>query len=325
MAPLLAPGSFSSPLHAYATSAAPPAELLAVGIDALLHLTPPLPSHLALSRLRGGFFSAAASEMSDQSVQAYEWTVNVATAGALVAGGSLASLFDHGLHVDLSQRTHMIGGKHVAQLVHHVRMFSSVLLSLSFAFEICVVFSATVTGTMLLSGGRSEHPFDPLAFSATHLLQRELEFEYCLIRAGFFQGLINWLTAIGLRFVVSLMAPPDEAEVDGDNFEDNLALAQKRMWLGLGLMLMMFSLVAMMLSFYNYHLNYYPNYFAMLHRLGVLAWERYIVCFPVRVLPLVGAVFFVSACLLISVSFMWPFEPRLLEKFVAKISPARAK
>ena len=95
-------------------------------------------------------------------------------------------------------------GRHTGRITHTLSTFqthtlahtASVLLSLSFAFEIVVVFVATVTGTMLLSGGqRLVHPFDPFAISATHLLHRELEFEYILIRAGFFQGLLNWLIA----------------------------------------------------------------------------------------------------------------------------------
>jgi hypothetical protein len=210
--------------------------------------------HLLLM-LHGGS-TMPALEPVDQSVQAYEWMTNIATAAALVAGASLASLFDHGLHVDLA-KCKMIGGPRVARLAHHLRMFSSVLLSLSFAFEIVVVFVATVTGTMLLSGGqRLVHPFDPFAISATHLLHRELEFEYILIRAGFFQGLLNWLIAIGFRFLVSLMTPPDAVEVDKvdklNQIPDTPALARKRLFLGVGLMLTMFGLVCFMLAFYNY-------------------------------------------------------------------------
>ena len=67
---------------------------------------------------------------------------------------------------------------------------------------------------MLLTHGPSVHGFNPMAHSATQLLHRELEFEYCLIRAGFFQGLLNWLFAIGLRFFVSLATQPDDVRID---------------------------------------------------------------------------------------------------------------
>jgi len=226
--------------------------------------------------------------MEDFSSQAYEWTVNIATAAALVAGASLASLFDHGLHIELSS-SRMIGGPRAALAFHHVRMFSSVLLALAFAFEISTVFAATVTGTMLLSRGHSVHSFDPVALSATHLLHRELEFEYCLIRAGFFQGLINWLAAIGLRLFVSLATPPSAVANDmvegADDAPDTPQLARKRLALGVGLMLTMLSLVMVMIAFYNYHLNYYRNYVEMLSRLRQLAWQRYIVSHPARWLP----------------------------------------
>ena len=59
-------------------------------------------------------------------------TVNIATAAALVAGASLASLFDHGLHVDLTKAT-LPGGRRAAVVFHHMRMLSSVLLALAFA------------------------------------------------------------------------------------------------------------------------------------------------------------------------------------------------
>ena len=238
---------------------------------------------LPLLRLHGG---SSGVEMVDQSTQAYEWTVNIATAAALVAGASLASLFDHGLHVELRDfRTP--GGRRFATLIHNMRMFSSVLLALAFAFEIETVFVATVTGTMLLSRGRSAQAFDPSAFSAMELLHRQLEFEYCLIRAGFFQGLLNWLSAIGLRFFVSLATPMEADMVEWRNGSiDTPARQRQRLALGVGLMLTMFALVMMMVSFYNYHLNYYDNYPAMLTRLRHLAWHRYIACQPRRVLPL---------------------------------------
>ena len=265
---------------------------------------PPLP----LLSLRGGARSSALLEMitgdgmMDQSVQAYEWTVNIATAAALVAGASLATVFDYGLQNDLANH----GGRK-ATVLHQIRMFSSVVLTLAFALEIVVVFTATVTGTMLLSGGRAFHAFDPIAYSATQLMHRELEFEYCLIRAGFFQGLLNWLFAIGLRFLITALMMPDDSAVDiNDKLggADTPLLARKQLWFGLGLMFTMFGLVSMMLAFYNFHLSYYPNYASMLRRLGQLAWQRYITCTPARVLPRVGFGFLSAAGLCLLVSFV---------------------
>ena len=266
-----------------------------------------VPSLGPLLALRGGMESS----LTDQMIPAYEWTVNIATAGALVAGASLASLFDHGLHIDL------VGADGTPRrMLHHLRMLSSVILALSFAFEICVVFAATVTGTLLLSGGKhgnSRHSFDPIASSPMDLMQRELEFQYILIRAGFFQGLLNWLVAIGLRFFVSLMTPPDDVAVDRiDSIvgaQDTELLARKRACLGLGLMLTLFSLVTMMLAFYNYHLSYYNNYAAMLQRLGILTWQRYVACEPIRVLPRMAFVMSIFAGGALLLSFVLPMVP----------------
>ena len=163
---------------------------------------------------------------------------------------------------------------------------------------------------MLLTHGPSVHGFNPMAHSATQLLHRELEFEYCLIRAGFFQGLLNWLFAIGLRFFVSLATQPDDVRIDMvegcAGSEDTPRLALKRMCLGAGLMLTMFSLVIMMVAFYNYHLNYYSNYFAMLRQLRHLAWKRYVACVPTRVLPRIAFATIMVAMLMVVLSFALP-------------------
>jgi len=267
----------------------------------------------SLLRLHGGGVAESAVEvgvsMMDQSTQAYEWTVNIATAAALVAGASLASLFDHGLHVELSE-ARVIGGPPIAALLHNVRMFSSVLLALAFAFEIMTVFTATVTGTLLLSRGQALHKFDTIAFSATGMLQRELEFEYILIRAGFFQGMLNWLAAIGLRLFVSLATPPEAISSDmveqAKDAIDTPALAQKRLCLGTGLMLTMVALTMMMVAFYNYHLSFYKNYPAMLERLRHLAWKRYVACNPVRVLPMIAFFTLLGALVALFLSFWLP-------------------
>jgi hypothetical protein len=48
----------------------------------------------------------------------------------------------------------------------------------------------------------------------------------------------------------------------------------------------------------------------MLQRLGALATERYIICRPPRVLPLISAGIFTIACVSISVAFLKPAETR---------------
>ena len=249
---------------------------------------------------------------TDQSSQAYDWCVNIATAATLVAGASLASLLDdHGLHVDLISPS---GAPRV--FWHHLRMLSTVLLATAFAFEICAVFAATVTGTVLLSRGIGMTRFDPRGISAMHLVHRRFEFEYCLIRAGFFQGLLNWLCAIGMRFWVTLMTPSDDDESLPEHTRH--ALSRKRFLLGSGLALTMFSLVLMMLAFYNYHLNFYDNYGSMLVRLGRLTWSRYFRQEPRRVLPITAAVLLAVASAALFLAFQ---QPMVSAEMAASDSP----
>ena len=99
---------------------------------------------------------------------------------------------------------------------------------------------------MLLSSGKVE-VVSKLATdvrSATELLHQNLEFEYVAIRAGFFQGLMNWLIAIALQiFSISSKA--------------TITLKARR--LGYGLACSMVAMVCVMLAFYNHHLNYYTK------------------------------------------------------------------
>ena len=145
------------------------------------------------------------------------------------------------------------------------------LLTISFALEIFVVYAATVTGTMLLSGGRHSKQkleIGAAATSATELLHKDLEFEYVAIRAGFFQGLMNWLLAIACRFFCIAGAAKGRAR--------SLCAS-----VGLALTALNF----LMLAFYNHHLNYYSNYGEMLNRLFVLFRDRYFRSQEPRIMP----------------------------------------
>jgi hypothetical protein len=139
------------------------------------------------------------------------------------------------------------------------------------------VYVATVTGTMLLSGGKVDVVTKLVTDvgSATELLHQNLEFEYVAIRAGFFQGLMNWLIAIALQIFC-------------ESGKTGITKQAQRLCVGLGFS--MVSMVVIMLSFYNLHLNYYANYAAMIGRLAQLFVQRYFLCWPPRVLPVVAAV-----------------------------------
>ena len=89
-----------------------------------------VPSLGPLLALRGGMESS----LTDQMIPAYEWTVNIATAGALVAGASLASLFDHGLHIDL------VGADGTPRrMLHHLRMLSSFVLGVGGLMTLAII------------------------------------------------------------------------------------------------------------------------------------------------------------------------------------------
>ena len=57
-------------------------------------------------------------------------------------------------------------------------------------------------------------------------------------------------------------------------------------------------------------LNYYSNYFAMLRQLRHLAWKRYVVCNPRRVLPRVAFATIMCAMLMVAISFALPSKSK---------------
>ena len=103
--------------------------------------------------------------------------------------------------------------------------------------------------------------FDPVADSPIGLLHREMEFEYLAIVVGFVQGLLNWLVAIGLRFVVQ------RADAANDGHHE---ISKESRYLFLGMALSTAALVLFLLSFYNQHLDVRGNYFTTVRRLAVL-------------------------------------------------------
>ena len=234
------------------------------------------PTLVQLISLRGG--------ASDMSFQAYDWTVNIGTPATLVAGAALATLLEGGLSEGLRLR------RDDKIWVRKAKKLCLLMLVLAFSTEICVVFMSTVMGTVLLTGGRADlsaggsrwAAFDPVADSPMGLLQREMEFEYLAIGVGFVQGLLNWLVAIGLRFVVQRAA--DDGHDDADDVDE------ESRYLFLGMALSTVSLVLFLLSFYNQHLDVRGNYFSTVSRLAVLFCHKYLtphdLSWPPQPLPL---------------------------------------
>ena len=104
--------------------------------------------------------------------KAYEWTVNIATPAALVAGAALASTFEV-----VPEILNSLNSDSKSPWLHLGYVMTCLLLAASFASEIFVVYVATVTGTMLLSGGaRVKHKLEVghEASSPTELLHRDV-------------------------------------------------------------------------------------------------------------------------------------------------------
>lgn len=86
----------------------------------------------------------------------------------------------------------------------------------------------------------------------------------------FLQGLLNWLAAVAVELVL-----PKDGETKSAR-RMNKCLAG---WLS--------SMMIWMLAFYNHHLSFYRDYFAMLRRFVVLFCQIYILERPIRPLSLV--------------------------------------
>lgn len=210
--------------------------------------------------IRGG------AELDDAISGAYDWTVNLGAPAALVAGAVIATVYDKSSSGALQTK----GSD--TQFVRLGKRLEQILLLSAFGFEVVSIFVTTITGTMLMSyGDRIASPFvnvdaaPNLANSPLGFLKENFEFEYLTSRITFLQGLLNWLGAIAIEFI---MPNPGES-----------AASRKMDKFG-GFLLI--NIILIMLSFYNGHMNYYPNYFSMLSRWISVAWTRYVWRYPLR-------------------------------------------
>jgi hypothetical protein len=123
--------------------------MLAVGLCALPCVLPggaPLlvqrrPAVEHVLELRGRGFSVA----GDVAKDAYDWSINLATPAALVAGAALASLFEVGFRIDEYD-----DGTAKKKWVTRCHMLSLLLMGLAFVFEIFVV--STLCGSKPATG-----------------------------------------------------------------------------------------------------------------------------------------------------------------------------
>lgn len=231
--------------------------------------------------VRGG---AAEREVASS---AFEWCANLGAPAALVAGAVLATVSE------LEGRQAMVTRKSDARWVRAGKKTVRFLLLSSFGLQVLSIFATTITGTMLLSVGdrvapgaagaaefdgsalgylRTFHEFESVSgvFSSSPLGMRNAR--YLTARITFLQGLFHWLGGVALTY--ALPKPGDGPSTRKmDKFVAS-ALA---------------TLIVMMLSFYNGHMNFYPNYFVMLRRYFAVAWTRFVWRWPPRPLFFVYA------------------------------------
>jgi len=194
-----------------------------------------------------------------ETIQAcYDWNSGLGAPAALIAGAVIATVYEIKNKASLDYT-----GKD-KKYVQQMEKTTMILLITAFIFELVSIFVTTIMGTMLLSKS-----FDgiPLLESSSHLsfLKNNFEFEYLTSRICFLQGLLNWMTAIAL----SISTPREE---------EDKATRKMNKFLGSSILTMVF----WMLSFYNNHLTFYPNYCTMLYQWVKVSWLRFFYRWPPR-------------------------------------------
>ena len=219
-------------------------------------------------RPRSTTLKASAADVFEVATGAFDWTCNLGAPAALVAGAVMATSQEY--KDDESLVTREADHKWVRQAKKMIK----VLLVGSFACEVLCVFVSTVTGTMLLSSGEgTAHAVRSLRGRDTAMgfLQANHEFEYLTCRLSFLNGLLSWLGAVALKYAI-----PQPEEGESTRKMNRFAAS------------LLTSTMVLMVSFYNAHLNFYPNYIQMVLRWCKLAWHG-VVGDPVEPLIFCGA------------------------------------
>lgn len=101
-------------------------------------------------------------------------------------------------------------------------------------------------------------------------LRENFEFEYLTARVTFLVGLMNWLAAICLHFLI-----PSGVETRATRVMDKLIAS------------ILATLIVLMLSFYNNHVTVYDNIVSMIIRYKLLAVQNYMAVWPPKPLSFV--------------------------------------
>lgn len=182
---------------------------------------------------------------------AWEWTANLGAPAALVAGAVLVTLSE--TRADMAPRRQ---DKHWVRLLKQSTRF---LLLSSFALEVVSIFVSTMTGTVLLSHGEAIASAAVGYTSPLELLHHHHEFEYLTIQLGFLQGLLHWLGAVALEFLV----PKNNETVSARRMNQFMASS-------------LVTLIFWIMAFYNHHLSFYSDYLSMVKRYVALFCGRYL-------------------------------------------------
>ena len=213
-------------------------------------------AHSALLDLRGG-------GDSDEFVGlAYDWATNLGAPAALVAGAVIATLYENMASGTLDTE------RSDARWVKIAKKVTRLLLVTAFILQIVCIFCTTILGTHLLS----LPAVNTKASSALEYLRINFEFEYLTSRIAFIQGLITWIAAVALEHAI----PQGHIETEERRRMDVLIASS------------LTTLIILMISFYNGHMDFYANYFDMLCQYGKVAWTRYVYMWPPRVMTVLA-------------------------------------
>ena len=228
-----------------------------------------------VSLCRGG---EGVGEVSELMFSAYEWCTNLGAPAALVAGAVVATIYETMNSGDLNVRP-----KLDSKWVQTAKKVTRSLLLSAFALEVLSIFVTTITGTMLLSRPvpamasivAITQDTTPLSF-----LRDNFEFEYLTARITFLQGLLNWLAAIGMTHAI-----PNTTLGRDDDASDVSIKSTRRMNKFVAASL--FTTIVLMISFYNYHLTFYDNYWHMITRWMTVTFHRFVWRWPPRPLSII--------------------------------------
>eukprot|EP00934_Nitzschia_sp_Nitz4_P001660 Nitzschia sp. Nitz4//scaffold55_size114948//34602//35378//NITZ4_003892-RA/size114948-processed-gene-0.37-mRNA-1//1//CDS//3329554503//1660//frame0 len=189
----------------------------------------------------------------------YDWCMNLGAPATLIAGAVVATLYDN------VRQGQLIVHKEDSCVVQWTKKATIMLLLSAFVLQIISIFVTTVSGTMLLSIDPTTIAIAETIRSPLAFFRDQFEFEYLTSRLSFLQGLLNWLSAVALEYTI-----PRRDEETGAMLRDTINPSMdKFVALSLG------TVVVLLLSFYNAHMTFYPNYTHMILRWFQVAAKRF--------------------------------------------------